>query len=65
MNKNRKSGATPDEEKKVGYQEISESERQEILNRPGIQEVLNVHQGWRIDTREKAVHRGMPEPTEK
>lgn len=65
MNKDRKYGATPDEGKKVGYQEISESERQEILNRPGIQEVLNVHQGWRIDTREEIVHRKTPELTEK
>ena len=53
MNKDRNSDSSLDKDEKVGYREISESERQEILNRPGTQEVLNVHQGWRIDTKEK------------
>ncbi len=53
MNKGRNSDSSLDKDEKVGFQEISESERQEILNRPGIQEVLKVHQGWKIDAREK------------
>ena len=53
MSNDRNSESSTDKGEKVGFQEISESERQEILNRPGTQEVLNVHQGWRIDTREK------------
>ena len=53
MNKDRDSGSSLDKDEKTSYREVSESERQEILNRPGTQEVLNVHQGWRIDTSEK------------
>ena len=64
MNKDRNSGTSHDKDEKVGYQEISESERQEILNRPGIQEVLNVHQGWKIDTGKKPDLLDMSELTE-
>ena len=53
MSNDRNSESSTDKDEKVGFQEISESERQEILNRPGIQEVLKVHHGWKIETREK------------
>ena len=53
MDKDRNSGSSPDKDEKTGYREISESERQAILNRPGTQEVLNVHQGWRTDQTKK------------
>ena len=52
MNKDRIFDSPLDKDEKVGLLDMSELTEEEIgfLNRPGTQEVLNVHQGWKVDT---------------
>ena len=52
MSEDRNVGSSASKYEKVGRREQPAPTREEILNRPGIQEVLRVHQGWGVDTRE-------------
>lgn len=52
MSEDRNSSSSADKNEKVGRREQPAPTKEEVLNRPGIQEVLSVHQGWRADTRE-------------
>ena len=55
MNKDRIFDSPLDKDEKVGLLDMSELTEEEIefLNRPGTQEVLNVHQGWKMDQTRK------------
>lgn len=55
MNKDRIFDSPLDKDEKVGLLDMSELTEEEIefLNRPGTQEVLNVHQGWKMDQTKK------------
>ena len=66
MNKDRIFDSQFDKGERVGLLDMSEltEEEIELLNRPGTQEVLNVHQGWKIDKKEKVSLLDMSELTE-
>ena len=55
MNKDRIFDSPLDKDENVGLLDMSELTEEEIefLNRPGTQEVLNVHQGWKMDQTKK------------
>ena len=52
VNKDRIFDSPFDKGERAGLLDMSEltEEEIELLNRPGTQEALNVHQGWKVDT---------------
>ena len=55
MNDNPNAGSWVGNEEKTGRREMLDPTREEILNRPGIAEVLRVHQGLNVDEKETKI----------